>query len=71
MGQVTSIEQLAIKQGVQIEALEWFFEYVNEHSNPTIEKAVEKLDDLGRELDDLVLIELFEKQNAPYKWSHD
>lgn len=53
----------------KLEAFEWFFYYVQNHTNPTIEGAVEKLLDVSEEAKHKeVLIALWEKQNAPTKW---
>ena len=50
------------------QTLEWFFQYVQNHSNPTVEDAVEKLEKLGAIESRDILIKIWEKQNAPTKW---
>jgi len=51
--------------------LEWFFQYVQNHSNPTVEDAIEKLGKLGAIESRDILIKVWEKQNAPYRWNQE
>lgn len=52
----------------RLEALEWFFQYVQDHTNPTIDEAVQKLELVGAIESRDILIKVWEKQNAPTKW---
>jgi len=61
---MTNLEILAIKQGQQIEALEWFFNYVDSTSTPSIEGAIDHLDNYGVKTYKATLIKLWEKQNT-------
>ena len=65
---MTNLEIVVIKQGAQIEALEWFFSYVDGSSKPTIEGAIERLEHNGVKSYKAVLIKLWERQNEPHKW---
>ena len=67
---MTNLEKLCIKQGQQIEALEWFFEYVDSTSTPSVEGAIDKLDHFGVKSHKAQLIKLWEKQND-MKWRED
>ena len=68
---MTNLETLVIKQGKQIEALEWFFEYVDSTSTPSVDGAIDKLDHFGVKSHKRELIKLWERQNEPTKWRED
>ena len=68
---MTNLEMLVIKQGKQIEALEWFFNYVDSTSTPSVEGAIDRLDQFGVKSHKRELIKLWERQNEPTKWRED
>lgn len=53
----------------KIEALEWFFEYVQGHTNVTIESAIDYLDCHNLTEHRIELVKLWEYNNHPAKWS--
>lgn len=71
MEQVTSIEQLVIKQGVIIDALKFFIEYSSD-----MDRVIGHIDyTIGAYGENSVLeshraelIKVWEKQNEPHKW---
>ena len=67
---MNNLEALAIKQGKQIEALEELVRFVTNRANPTIEGFIDHWDKHNTS-HSRVIVEIWEKQNAPLKWDEE